>query len=103
MWNRNTCECKCNKACKIDEYIDTKNCSCEKRLIGKLVLESENETLNTTESSLDNKKGTREESNSLIHTISLAIIFLLLLTAVSTGCYYYYAINWIKKDCILSY
>ena len=28
------CNGECNKACKIDEYLDTKNCSCEKRLIG---------------------------------------------------------------------
>ena len=39
-----------NKACKIDEQLDTKkNCFCEKRLIGKLVLEYEDEILNTTE------------------------------------------------------
>ena len=31
------CDCEYNKACKIDEYLDIKNCSCEKRLIGKLV------------------------------------------------------------------
>ena len=31
--------CKCNKAFKIDEYLDIKNCSSEKRLISKLVLE----------------------------------------------------------------
>ena len=31
--------CKCNKAFKIDEYLDIKNCSGEKRLISKLVLE----------------------------------------------------------------
>ena len=40
-------DCECDKACKIDEYLDIKNCSCEKRLIGTLVLESKNEMLNT--------------------------------------------------------
>ena len=40
MWNHSTCDCECNKACETDEYLDTNNCSCEKRLIGKLVLES---------------------------------------------------------------
>ena len=40
-WNLSTCDCECNKACKIDEYLDNKNCLCEKRLIGKLVLECE--------------------------------------------------------------
>ena len=31
--------CEYNKACKTDECLDIKNCSCEKHLIGKLVLE----------------------------------------------------------------
>ena len=55
MWNPSTCNCKCNKACKVDEYLDTKNCSCKKRLIGKLVLVREDELLNTTETSPDDK------------------------------------------------
>ena len=33
-------------------------CSCEKHLIGKLVIECEDEILNTTETSLDDKKVT---------------------------------------------
>ena len=40
MWKPRTCDCKCNKARKVDEYLDIKNCLCEKRLIGKLVLAS---------------------------------------------------------------
>ena len=56
MWNPSTCNCECNKACKIDEYLDITICSCEKRLIGKLILECEDEILDTTETSLDNQK-----------------------------------------------
>ena len=56
MWNPSTCDCECNKACKIDEYSDFKNCSRKKRLIGKLALECEDKTLNTTENSADDKK-----------------------------------------------
>ena len=41
MWNPNTCDCECNKTCKIAEYLDIKNCSCKKRLFCKLVLVSE--------------------------------------------------------------
>ena len=37
MWNPSTCDWKYNKACKIDGYLSTKNCSCKKRLTGKLV------------------------------------------------------------------
>ena len=45
IWNSGACYWECNKACKIDEYLDTKQCSCEKRLIGKLVSDSEDEVL----------------------------------------------------------
>ena len=40
----------------VGEYLNTKNCSCKERLIGKLVLDCEDETLNTTETLLDDKK-----------------------------------------------
>ena len=49
MWNPSTHDCDCNKASKIDEYLGIKNCSREKRLICKLILECEDEILNTTE------------------------------------------------------
>ena len=28
MWNPSSCHCKCNKACKIEEDLDIKDCSC---------------------------------------------------------------------------
>ena len=67
MWNPSTCEC--NKACKIDEYLDPKSCSCEIRLFGKLVLACGDEILNTTNNSLGDKKATCEKSNCLIHIV----------------------------------
>ena len=71
MWNPITCDCNCNKACKIHEYLDTKDCSCKKHLFGKLVLACEDEILNTPETSLNDKKATCEKSNCLLHTIPL--------------------------------
>ena len=62
MWNSSKCDCQCNKACKIDEYLDIKNCSCGKGLIGKLVLKCEDEVLNTTETLPNDKKVTYEKS-----------------------------------------
>ena len=74
----------------------------KKSLIGKLVLACEDEILNTTQTSLDDKKVTRGENNCLIHTISLIIICLLLLT-VSIAWYYYYTRNWVNKEYKISY
>ena len=56
MWKSGMCDCEFNKTLRIDEYLDIKKCSCEKCLIAKLVLECEHEILNTTETSLDDKK-----------------------------------------------
>ena len=89
---------ECNKAGKIDEYWDIKNCSCKKCLIGKLVLECKKEILNTIETSLDDEKEACEKNNCLIHMMSLVIICLLLLAVASIGCYYYYTRDWIKKN-----
>ena len=69
-WNPSTYGCEGNKACKIDKYLDIKNCSDEKLLIGKLVLECENETLHTTENLLNHKKKHVKKRDHLSHTIS---------------------------------
>ena len=63
------CDFECNKACKIDKYLDIKKCLGEKSLFSKLVLACENEILNTTENSLDDNKVPREKTNCLIHTM----------------------------------
>ena len=49
VWNPSTCDCECKKVFKIYEYLDLKNCSCEKCLICKLLSECEDEILITTE------------------------------------------------------
>ena len=67
----------------------------QKRLFGKLVLVCEDEIFNTTKTSINNKKVS--QNNSLIHTISLAIILLSLLV-VFVNCYNYYTKVWIKKE-----
>ena len=49
IWNLSMCNCECYKTCKIDEYLNDKNCSCEKNLI-------EFDMPNKTETLLDDKK-----------------------------------------------
>ena len=43
MWNSSTCDCKCNKAFKIDKYLDIKKFSYKKGLLDKLALACEDE------------------------------------------------------------
>ena len=61
-WNPSTCDCECNKAFKIDEYLYIKNCSCRKRLIGKIVFTCETEILNATEVSLNSLSNSRRHA-----------------------------------------
>ena len=77
MWNHSTCDCECNNTCKIDEYSDIQKCSCEKHLLGKLVLGYDNEILNTTETLLIDKKAAYSKSYYL-DTISLVIMLLII-------------------------
>ena len=58
----------------------------------------QDEILNTTETSFDDKKVTCGKSNCLIHTISLVIICLLFLIVVFVSSYFYYAKDWITKN-----
>ena len=70
----------CIKAYKIDEYLDIKNCSHKKRLIVQLLLEWDNEILNTTKTSLDDKNESCERNNCLIHKISLVLLVAITIT-----------------------
>ena len=38
MWNPRTCNCECNKACRIDENLDIKNYEYKKYLLDLLEL-----------------------------------------------------------------
>ena len=54
MGNPGTCYRECNKAFKINKYLDIKNCLCKKCWFGKLIYEDE--ILYTTDMSLVDKK-----------------------------------------------
>ena len=55
VWNPSICEC--DKSCDFAEYLDYANFKCRKRLIDKLVLECQDEILNTTDTmSIADKK-----------------------------------------------
>ena len=40
IWNPSNCECECDKSCDVGEYLDHENCKLRKRLVDKLVEES---------------------------------------------------------------
>ena len=38
-WNLSTCECHCDTWCKPGQYLDHKNCTCQNKLVGRLIEE----------------------------------------------------------------
>ena len=49
--NPSTCDCECNKACKIDKYLDARNRSRKNHWFYKLALRCADVILNTTKTS----------------------------------------------------
>ena len=33
IWNPSNCECECDEACDVGEYLDYENCKCKKKLV----------------------------------------------------------------------
>ena len=56
MWNPSMSYCEWNKACRIDEHVDVKNCFCKTFSVDKLVLECGDKILNTTEILINDRK-----------------------------------------------
>ena len=75
----------------------------KKNLFDKLVLACKDEILNTTKTSIVDKKATYEKYNFLISLISLVIVCFLLLLVISFSCYHYYAKHQLKNKYLLLY
>ena len=39
IWNPNNCQCDCDTACGVGEYLDYENCKCRKKLVAPLIEE----------------------------------------------------------------
>ena len=72
-WNPSNCECECDKACDVGEYLDYENCKCRKKLVDKLVDEC-NETVDE-ETSLAKINSTKFKHNSCLLYIVLFSMF----------------------------
>ena len=49
IWNPSICECECDKACNIGQYLDYKNCNYREELIDKLVVECSEDIISGNE------------------------------------------------------
>ena len=74
MWNPSTSNCESKNACKIDEYLDIKDFSCNKRLFRKIIVSMWRWDIKYNWNLKCREKNNMRKNNSFIHTITLVII-----------------------------
>ena len=89
MWNPSTCECQCDKWCKLGEYLDHKNCVCKNKLVGRLV--SECTSINGT---MMNNNNYDNDYNTITY-VFIGLFSLLLLVIICFCVFAYF--KWFKS------
>ena len=88
-WNPSNCECELDKSCDVGEYLDYENCKCRKRLVDKLVEES-NE--NIDEAKLTEIALAENENSYKCSFFAVSIVFFLIFFTINVGGIYAYFI-----------
>ena len=97
IWNLSNCECKCDKACDVSEYLDYENCKCRKKLVDKLV----DECAETVEEvKLAKITLAKNENKYKCNSCKLYIVLFSILFTINVGIitYFVYSHWFLKKD-----
>ena len=82
IWNPSNCECECDKACDVGEYLDYGNCKCRKKLVAPLI----DECTETVEEVKLAKITLAENENSYKCTpCTVYIVLMIVVFTISTG------------------
>ena len=98
IWNPSNCECECDKSCGFGEYLDYENCKCRKRLIDKLVDESDE--------NIDEELKIVCESQNKCNSCILHIVLFWIFFTVNVGigsCFVYYKYMNCNKENVSKY
>ena len=98
IWNPSNCECECDKACDVGEYLDYENCKCRKKLVAPLIEEC---TETVEEVKLANLTFAENEnsykcSSCTVYTVLFWIFFTIKICGISG--YFIYFHWYLKKD-----
>ena len=92
MWNQSTCECQCDKWCKLGQYLDHKSCICKNKLVGRLNSEC---TSIINEIMMNNHNYENDNDHNAITYVFIGLFSLLLLVII---CFCVYAcFKWFKS------
>ena len=77
IWNPNNCECECDKACNVGEYLDFENCKRRKKLADKLVDECSEtvEEVKLAKTTLAQNKNMYKCVSCTLYIVLFSIIF----------------------------
>ena len=82
IWNPSNCECECDKACDVGEYLDYENCKCRKKLVDKLVDEC---TETAEEVKLGRITYAENENNHKCSSCTVYIVLMIVAFIIFTG------------------
>ena len=97
IWNPSNCECEYNKSCDFSEYLDYKNCICQKRLVNKLIDEC-NETIDEVKLTKITIAENNYKCNSCTVYIALFSIFFIFNVEIGAYFVYYKYMNCNKRN-----
>ena len=91
------CECECDKACDISEYLDYENCKCRKKLVDKLVDECAEtvEEVKLAKITLAENENKYKCKSCTLYIVLFSIRFTI---NVGIGTYFVYFHWYLKKD-----
>ena len=97
IWNPSNCECECDKACVIGEYLDYENCKCRKELVDKLVDECTEtvEEVKIAKITLAEKESSYKCSSCTVYFLLFWIFFTINFGGISA--YFVYFHGYLKK------
>ena len=98
IWSPSNCECECDKACDVGEYLDYESCNCRNRLVAPLIEEC---TETVEEVKLAKIIHAKNESGSkcsfcTVYIVLFSIFFTINIRIVT---YYVYSQRFYSKRC----
>ena len=92
IWNPSNCECECDKACDVGEYLDYENCKCRKKLVAPLIEECTEtvEEVKLAKITLAENENSYKCSSCTVYIVLMIVVFIIC-TGISSYLVYY---NW---------
>ena len=97
IWNPSNCECECDKACDVGEYLDYESCKCRKNLVDKLVDKCAEtiEEVKIAKITLPENENKYKCSSCTLYIVLFSILFTINVGIVT---YFVYFHRYLKKD-----